>query len=123
LHGEYDPGSTNGPVTSDGRKIKGVIHWLSAPHAATVEARLFDRLFTDPNPDRGGADYKQFLNPESLSVLPECRVEAALLNVALGQSFQFERLGYFCVDEKDSKPKRPVFNRVVTLRDTWGGKN
>ena len=98
LHGEYDPGSTNGPVTSDGRKIKGVIHWVSAPHAASVEVRLFDRLFNDANPDRGGADYKQFLNPDSLSVLPACRVEPALLKSHPGQSFQFERLGYFSVD-------------------------
>ncbi|MGB4599744.1 MAG: glutamine--tRNA ligase/YqeY domain fusion protein, partial [Trichlorobacter sp.] len=123
LHGEYDPGSTNGPVTSDGRKIKGVIHWVSAPHAATVEVRLFDRLFNDANPDRGGADYKQFLNPDSLSVLPACRVEPSLLRSLSGQSFQFERLGYFSVDGKDSKPDQPVFNRVVTLKDTWGGKN
>ena len=123
LHADYDPGSTNGPMTSDGRKIKGVIHWLSAPHAATVEARLFDRLFSDANPDRGGADYKQFLNPESLQTLPQCRVEASLLDVAPGQSFQFERLGYFCADQKDSLPGKPVFNRVVTLRDTWGAKN
>ncbi|MDY0384387.1 glutamine--tRNA ligase/YqeY domain fusion protein [Trichlorobacter sp.] len=123
LHGEYDPGSTNGPVTSDGRKIKGVIHWVSAPHAGQVEVRLFDRLFSDANPDRSGADYKQFLNPESLSILPQCRVEPSLLQAAPGQSFQFERLGYFCADEKDSQPGQPVFNRVVTLRDTWGGKN
>ena len=123
LHGEYDPGSTNGPVTSDGRKIKGVIHWVSAPHAASVEVRLFDRLFNDANPDRGGADYKQFLNPDSLSVLPACRVEPALLKSHPGQSFQFERLGYFSVDGKDSKPDQPVFNRVVTLKDTWDGKN
>lgn len=123
LHGEYDPGSTNGPFTSDGRKIKGVIHWLSEPHAGTVEARLFDRLFSDANPDRGGADYKQFLNPESLSILPQCRVEPSLLQAAPGQSFQFERLGYFCADEKDSQPGQPIFNRIVTLRDTWGAKN
>jgi len=123
LHGDYDPGSTNGPFTSDGRKIKGVIHWLSAPHAATVETRLFDRLFNDANPDRGGADYKQFLNPDSLTILPECRVESALVQAVPGQCFQFERLGYFCADQKDSKPGNPVFNRVVTLRDTWGGKN
>ncbi|MDY0301861.1 MAG: glutamine--tRNA ligase/YqeY domain fusion protein [Trichlorobacter sp.] len=123
LHGEYDPGSTNGPKTSDGRKIKGVIHWLSAPHAATVETRLFDRLFSDPNPDQGGADYKQFLNPDSLTVLNQCRIEASLLQAKAGESFQFERLGYFCADEKDSKPEKPVFNRVVTLRDSWGAKH
>ncbi|MGE0156076.1 MAG: glutamine--tRNA ligase/YqeY domain fusion protein [Geobacter sp.] len=123
LHGDYDPGSTNGPFTSDGRKVKGVIHWLSAPHAGAVEARLFDRLFSDANPDRGGADYKQFLNPESLSILPQCRVEPSLLHAAPGQSFQFERLGYFCADEKDSQPGQPIFNRIVTLRDTWGAKN
>jgi len=123
LHGEYDPGSTNGPFTSDGRKIKGVIHWLSAPHAGKVETRLFDRLFSDANPDRGGADYKQFLNPESLSILPHSRVEPSLLQAKPGQSFQFERLGYFCADEQDSRAGQPVFNRVVTLKDTWGAKN
>ncbi|MGE3548879.1 MAG: glutamine--tRNA ligase, partial [Geobacter sp.] len=112
-----------GPFTSDSRKVKGVIHWLSAPHAGAVEARLFDRLFSDANPDRGGADYKQFLNPESLSILPQCRVEPSLLQAAPGQSFQFERLGYFCADEKDSQPGQPIFNRIVTLRDTWGAKN
>ncbi len=123
IHADYDPGSTNGPVTSDGRKIKGVIHWLSGPHSVQLEVRLFDRLFSDPSPDRGGADYKQLLNPESISVLHACNVEPSLLNAVPGQSFQFERLGYFCPDEKDSHPLKPVYNRIVTMRDTWGSKN
>lgn len=123
LRGEYDPGSTNGPFTSDGRKIKGVIHWLSTIHAGKAQVRLFDRLFNDPNPDRGGADFKQFLNPDSLAILPECSVEPSLMEAAPGERFQFERLGYFCVDEKDSVVGRPVFNRIVTLKDTWGGKS
>ena len=119
LHGEYDPGSREGIHTSDGRKVKGVIHWVSAGHAHEAEVRLFDRLFSDPNPDRGGADYKQFLNPDSLEVLPSARLEPSLKKAAPGDRFQFERLGYFCADEKDSRPGLPVFNRVVTLRDNW----
>jgi len=122
LYGEYDPGSREGVHTSDGRKVKGVIHWVSAAHAAEAEVRLFDRLFSDPNPDRGGADYKQFLNPGALEVLTHARLEPSLATAEPGSRYQFERLGYFCADEKVSQPGRPVFNRVVTLRDTWAKK-
>lgn len=122
LYCQYDPGSKEGVHTSDGRKVKGVIHWVSATGSTVAEVRLFDRLFTDPNPDRGGVDYKQFLNPEALQTLAAARIERSLTAAAGGERFQFERLGYFCADEKDSVPGRPVFNRVVTLRDTWGKK-
>jgi len=118
---EYDPASRGGSAT-DGRKIKGTIHWVSAGHAMDAEVRLFDRLFNDPNPDRGGADYKQFLNPQSVEVLKECKLEATLASVDVEDRIQFERQGYFRPDPKDSAPGRPVFNRIVTLRDTWTKK-
>lgn len=122
LHGEYDPGSREGIHTVDGRKVKGVIHWVSGSHAVNAEVRLFDRLFNDPNPDRGGADYKQYLNPMSVETLTECKLEASLVDADLETRFQFERLGYFRQDSKDSVPGKPVFNRVVTLRDAWTKK-
>lgn len=122
LHGEYDPGSREGIHTADGRKVKGVIHWASAAHALNAEVRLFDRLFSDPHPDRGGADYKQFLNPYSVETLLSCKLEASLADVDVETRYQFERLGYFRMDPKDSSADRLVFNRVVTLRDTWAKK-
>ena len=122
LHGQYDPGSREGIHTSDGRKVKGVIHWVSDSHAVKAEVRLFDRLFSDPNPDRGGADYKQYLNPLSIETLSECKLEAGLADADVETRYQFERLGYFRHDPKDSVPGKPVFNRVVTLRDVWTKK-
>lgn len=122
IHCEHYPDSKSGIHTPDGRKVKGVIHWVSAEHAIKGEVRLFDRLFSDPNPDRGGVDYKQFLNPESLKVLSSAYLEPSLSDAVSGSGFQFERLGYFNVDLKDSKAGSPVFNRVVTLRDTWAKK-
>ena len=122
LHCEYDPGSREGIHTSDGRKVKGVIHWVSCSHAVNAEVRLFDRLFSDPNPDRGGADYKQYLNPLSIETLPMCKLETSLAAADVETRYQFERLGYFRQDPKDSVPGKPVFNRVVTLRDAWNKK-
>lgn len=122
LHGEYDPASREGIHTADGRKVKGVIHWVSDAHAVNAEVRLFDRLFSDPNPDRGGADYKQYLNPMSVETLTECKLEAGLADSDIETRYQFERLGYFRQDPKDSAPGKPVFNRVVTLRDAWTKK-
>ena len=122
LHGEYDPASRDGIHTADGRKVKGVIHWVSAAHAVTAEVRLFDRLFSDPNPDRGGADYKQFLNPASIEILSDCKLEAGLAGSDSETRFQFERQGYFRQDPIDSRSEKLVFNRIVTLRDTWNTK-
>jgi glutaminyl-tRNA synthetase len=117
VHCEYDPASRGG-TAADGRKIKGTIHWVSAAHAIEAEVRLFDYLFTDANPDRGGADYKQFLNPASVEILPSCKLEASLADSCSETQVQFERLGYFRTDAKDSAPGKPVFNRSVTLKDT-----
>jgi glutaminyl-tRNA synthetase len=117
VHCEYDPASRGGSA-SDGRKIKGTIHWVSAAHALDAEIRLFDRLFTEPNPDRGG-DYKQFLNPYSIETLPAAKLESGLATADLETRFQFERQGYFRLDPRDSVPDKPVFNRIVTLKDAW----
>ena len=119
LRGEYDPASREGIHTADGRKVKGVIHWVSAAHAVTAEVRLFDRLFSDPNPDRSGVDYKQFLNPGSIETLSDCKLEASLAGADIETRYQFERMGYFRLDPKDSQPGKLVFNRIVTLRDAW----
>ncbi len=121
VHCQYDPASRGGSA-ADGRKIKGTIHWVSATHALDAEIRLFDRLFTDPNPDRGGVDYKQFLNPDSTEILPAAKLEAGLATAGVETRFQFERQGYFRLDPQDSAPDRLVFNRVVTLRDAWTKK-
>jgi len=103
------------------KKGSAVIHWISAPHAASVEVRLYDRLFTIPDlsdiPE--GKDYRDFLNPDSLVVLPDAKVEPLVQDLAAGARFQFERMGYFCVDTKHSRPAAPVLNRAMTLRDTW----
>ena len=117
LHCTYDP-ATKGGQSPDGRKVRGTIHWVSAAHALEVEVRLYDHLFTVEKPDEV-ADYRSVLNPDSLEKLTSCRVEARLADAALGSHYQFERLGYFCVDNRDSKPGAPVFNRTVTLRDSW----
>ncbi|MFQ5428744.1 MAG: glutamine--tRNA ligase/YqeY domain fusion protein [Phycisphaerae bacterium] len=115
----YDP-ATRGGDAPDGRKVKGTIHWVSAAHALEAEVRLYDRLFTDPDPDNPNhkEDYKAFLNPDSLEVLTDCKLEPGLRDARPGDRFQFERLGYFCVDP-DSTGDRLVFNRTVSLRDSW----
>lgn len=116
----YDP-ETRGGQAPDGRKVKGTIHWVSAQHAATAEVRMYDHLFNQPNPDDApeGQDFTVNLNPDSMEVLTNCQLEPSLATATPGTRFQFERLGYFCVDTVDSKPNAPVFNRTVTLRDTW----
>jgi glutaminyl-tRNA synthetase len=119
IHCTYDPETRNGPP-SDGRKIDGVIHWVSAEHAVSAEVRLYDRLFRIADPATIGEDLAKYLNPASLETLNDCRVEASLADKAPGSICQFERLGYFCVDIKDSLPGKLVFNRVVPLRDSWG---
>ncbi|HVE86159.1 MAG TPA: glutamine--tRNA ligase/YqeY domain fusion protein [Myxococcales bacterium] len=121
----YDP-ATRGGDAPDGRKVKATLHWVSAAHAVPAEVRLFDRLFKVPEPDRAPKerkddktfDYKENLNPESLQVVPRAMLEPSLASVKPGDRFQFERLGYFCVD-KESAPGALVFNRTVTLKDTW----
>jgi glutaminyl-tRNA synthetase len=112
----HDTDSLNG--ASAGRRVKGTIHWVSARHARNAEMRLYDRLFTSPDPGEGGRDPITDLNPDSFERLTECKVEPALANATPGSRFQFERLGYFAVDP-DSRPDMPVFNRTVTLKDTW----
>ena len=115
----YDPLTKSGEDTSQ-RKVKGTIHWVSEPHSASVEVRLYDRLFTVENPDvsDGGKTFLDYINPQSLTVIT-ARVEPTLAGAASGDRVQFERLGYFCVDP-DSKPCTPIFNRIVSLKDTWG---
>ena len=119
LHCIYDPASAGGS-TPDGRKVQGTLHWVSAAHAADAEVRLYEPLFSKVNPDDlpDGQDYKDNLNPNSLVVLTGCKVEPELATPASGERYQFMRQGYFCADS-DSQPGKPVFNRTVTLKDTW----
>ncbi len=118
VHCTYDPQTRSGPPP-DGRKGEGVIHWVSARHSLPAEVRLYDRLFRVPNPMAGEEDYLSYLNPDSLEILTSCRVEPCLASATPEDRFQFERLGYFCLDSKDTSPHHLVFNRVVPLRDTW----
>ncbi len=115
----YDP-ATRGGDAPDGRKVKATMHWVSAAHAKAAEVRLYDRLFSveDPEADEAGRTFVDYLNPDSLEVLRGCQVEPSLESAAIGSRFQFERLGYFSVDP-DSRSGAPVFNRIVSLRDTW----
>jgi glutaminyl-tRNA synthetase len=119
LHCSYDP-ATRGGNAPDGRKVKSTIHWVSAAHAAEAEVRLYGHLFTRENPgdESEGLDFTAYLNPNSLEVLTGCKLEPSLRDAAPGSRYQFERLGYFCADP-DSAPGKPVFNRTITLRDTW----
>lgn len=120
VHCTYDP-ATKGGDSPDGRKVKGTIHWVSARHAAEAEVRLYDHLFVkrDPNDVPDGRDFKDNLNPGSLEVIKDCRVEPSLENAKPGARFQFERLGYFFADPAASKGGKPVFNRTASLKDTW----
>ncbi len=119
----YDP-LTKGGNAPDGRKVKGTIHWVSAEHALEAEVRLYDRLFNDPEPDsnKHEQDWKEFLNPDSRRILNNAKLEPSLATAIAGDQFQFERLGYFNVDVKDSTAGKPVFNRTITLRDSWAKK-
>jgi glutaminyl-tRNA synthetase len=120
LHCTYDP-ETRGGWAPDGRKVKATLHWVSAAHSLPAKVRLYDHLFLKANPsdEKESADFKTYLNPNSLETLTSCRVEPTLAGAAPGSRYQFERLGYFCVDTKDSSDQSLVFNRTVTLRDTW----
>ncbi|QGJ70539.1 Glutaminyl-trna synthetase [Planctomycetales bacterium 10988] len=116
----YDP-ETAGGKAPDGRKVKGTIHWVSAKHSLPITVRLYDHLFTkeDPSEVEEGQDWRSNINPHSLTVLENCQVEPSLKDAEPDQPYQFERTGYFCLDSKDSLPEHPVFNRTVSLRDTW----
>ncbi|WP_448873751.1 glutamine--tRNA ligase/YqeY domain fusion protein [Desulfobulbus propionicus] len=119
----YDPESRGGSAP-DGRKVKGTIHWVSAPHALRADVRLYDRLFTVEYPDADKErHFMEFLNPASLTVLTDCMLEPGLAQAGPDDRFQFERQGYFCLEAKDSTPEKPVFNRIVTLRDSWAKIN
>jgi len=113
----YDPASRGGN-SPDGRKVKSTIHWVSEKHAFEAEVRLYDRLFKSEDPFEG-EDFLANLNPNSLEIIAKAKLEPALSHAKVGERFQFERMGYFFVDPKDSKAGQPVFNRIVTLRDAW----
>jgi len=120
LHCTYDP-ATRGGDAPDGRKVRSTLHWVSADHSIPAEVRLYDRLFTVANPleNKNDTDYKTYLNPNSLEILTSCRLEPNLSCPEPGKHYQFERMGYFCVDSVDSRSDALVFNRTVQLRDTW----
>src|SRR5580704_3290651 len=120
VHCTYDAATRGGNNPPDGRKVKSTIHWVSASHAVNAEVRIYENLFTreDPNQTEEGQDFTANLNPKSLEVLTHCKLEPSLADPTPGSRYQFERLGYFCVDP-DSKPGKPVFNRTVALKDTW----
>ncbi|MEJ2102258.1 MAG: glutamine--tRNA ligase/YqeY domain fusion protein [Desulfobacterales bacterium] len=120
LHCTYDS-QTRGGDAPDGRRVKGTLHWVSAAQAVSAEVRLYDHLFVKENPNEAeeGKDFSDYINPNSIEILKNCPVEPSLSKAEPGSRYQFERLGYFCVDAKDSKKDRLVFNRTVTLRDTW----
>ena len=119
MHCTYDP-ATRGGNAPDGRKVKSTIHWVSAAHAIPAEVRIYGNLFTkeDPNQVEEGQDWTANLNPNSLDIITDAKLEPSLASAAPGARYQFERLGYFCVDP-DSQPGAPVFNRTVALKDTW----
>ncbi|MAY02524.1 MAG: glutamine--tRNA ligase [Gammaproteobacteria bacterium] len=118
LHCTHDAATIG--AKPEGRKVKGVIHWVSVADAIDAEVRLYDRLFNDENPDRAGGDYHDFINPESLQVLKGCKLEPSLQNLEAEARYQFEREGYFVADRHDHTAEKPVLNLTVTLRDTWG---
>ena len=120
LHCTYDQATRSG-AKAEGRKVKGIIHWVSIQHSVPVEVRLYDRLFVNPSPgsDDPGGNFLNDLNPDSIETVTSCRVEPGLLKAKPEDIYQFERVGYFCVDSKESRPEALVFNRTVTLRDTW----
>mgnify|MGYP000092608025 FL=1 len=115
---EYDPASRGGDP-ADGRKVKSTIHWVEANEAVDAEVRLYSNLFTDPDPDAADKDFLECLNPDSLEILTGCKIERSLAAARAPESYQFMRLGYFCPDSKDSTPERPVFNRSVSLKDSY----
>ena len=121
VYAEYDPQTKSG-MPESGRRVKGTIHWISVPHSLDVEVRLYDRLFTVEDPANAkDKDFKELLNPDSLKIIKNCKVEEYLKDAEPGDSFQFQRNGYYNVDI-DSTPDNLVFNRTVPLRDSWAKK-
>jgi glutaminyl-tRNA synthetase len=120
LHCTYDQATRSG-AKAEGRKVKGIIHWVSIQHSVPVEVRLYDRLFVNRSPGSNdpSGNFLNDLNPDSIETVTSCRVEPGLLKAEPEDIYQFERVGYFCVDSKESRPEALVFNRTVTLRDTW----
>ena len=116
----YDPATRSGNAP-DGRKVQGTIHWVSAPHAVSVEVRLYDRLFSQADPDDvpDGQEFFDTLNPDSLVVIPDAKVEPSVMHDPVGSRYQFERVGYFYAEPEGSTPEKRVFNRIVGLRDSW----
>jgi len=114
----YDP-ATRGGNAPDGRKVKGTIHWVNATDCSDAKVRLYDRLFKDEDPEQGKQDFIENLNPDSLKELESCKLEKSLANATPETVYQFERLGYFCLDSKDATKNNPIFNRTVTMRDAW----
>jgi glutaminyl-tRNA synthetase len=121
VHCNYFPDSKSGTEGSANYKVKGNIHWVSTLHAVQAEVRLYDRLFLDPHPDAGGKDFTQALNPDSRKVI-QAWLEPGLARALPEDRYQFERHGYFVADRVDSVPGKPVFNRIVTLKDSWAAK-
>ncbi len=118
LHCTYDR-ETKGGSAPDGRKVKATLHWVSAEHAITAEVRLYNHLFVSEKPEEKGSDFIENLNPESLEILQNCKLEPILQNATVEERYQFERMGYFCLDSKYSTPDSLIFNRIVTLKDAW----
>jgi glutaminyl-tRNA synthetase len=122
IHCTHDPASRGGDAP-DGRKVKGTLHWVSARHALDIEVRLYDRLFSVPFPTADKEkDFKEFINPDSLRILKGCKADPSLAQAPQEQAFQFERQGFFCRDSRDNDQGMPVYNRTVTLRDSWAKK-
>jgi len=117
IHCTIDP-DTRGGNAPDGRRVKGTLHWVSASHALDAEVRLYDRLFTHPFPKEAEGDFTDYINPDSLQVIENAKVEPSLKDAPVGNSYQFERVGYFCVDP-DTTDEKLVFNRTIALRDSW----
>ena len=118
VYAEYDP-ETKGGNTPDGRKVRGTIHWVDANNCLDAEVRLYDNLFTVPDPDTGDRNFLDYLNENSLEVLTGCNAEKNIAGATAPKSYQFMRHGYFCIDNKDSSPEHLVFNRSVSLKDSF----
>ena len=122
IHCTYDP-QTRGGQSPDGRKVKGTIHWVSKDYAVDAEVRLYERLFNVENPsDESSGSFIDNINPSSVEILKDCKIEASLADISAGDKYQFLRLGYFCAD-KDSTPEHIVLNRTVALKDSWAKIN